>query len=65
MKILKNAPSRQIPAWQSALLLRQRVNGKIRGAATFVCLKRCPNGELEALEIAKGKSIVVEKYPST
>ena len=54
MKILRNALFRQIPAWQSVSLLRKKGNAKIQDAGTFVCLKRCPRGELEALEIAKG-----------
>ena len=36
------------------LVIAKKGKHKNTGCCTFVCLKRCPNGELEALEIAKG-----------
>ena len=35
------------------LLVATKGTSKNTGRATFVCLKRCPNGELEAMEVAK------------
>ena len=34
-------------------VLAKKGKGKNTGTGTFVCLNRCPNGELEALELAK------------
>ena len=36
------------------LVVAKKGKRKNTGRGTFICLKRCPNGELEALEIAKG-----------
>ena len=36
-----------------SLVIATKGKRKNTGHGTFVCLKRCPNGELEALEIAK------------
>ena len=36
------------------LVIAKKGKRKNTGRGTFVCLKQCPNGELEALEIAKG-----------
>ena len=36
------------------LVIATKGKRKNTGRGTFVCLKRCPHGELEALEIAKG-----------
>ena len=57
------APSRQIPAMAECLrCCEKRQTQKYRTRVTFVCLKRCPHGELEALEIAKAAP-QVQKYP--
>ena len=36
------------------LIVAKKGKRKNTGSGTFVCLKRCPNGELEALEISNG-----------
>ncbi len=40
-------------ALAECLVVATKGKGETTGRGTFVCLKRCPHGELEALEIAK------------
>ena len=46
------------------LVIARRGERKNTGIGTFVCLNRCPNGELDALELAK-KNSQFQGYPTS
>ena len=51
--VTKNCAFSSDTSIAECFVIATKGKSKNTGRATFVCLKRCPNGELEALEIAK------------
>ena len=51
--VTKNCAFSSDTSIAECFIIATKGKSKNTGRATFVCLKRCPNGELEALEIAK------------